>query len=86
LFDRLPDLFRIAVLSHLEPDDCTVLAQVAKPWLAVVVSHGLPRAGRKGQVKLKLQDFLGQGGPGRYSSHPPSMPYMSRNEGSQCVG
>ena len=50
------------VLSRLyptDPTDCTLLARVAKPWLAVVVANNLPRAGKGGAVPLKIEDFLG---------------------------
>ena len=37
-----------------------MLAQVAKPWLAVVLANKLPRAGMtEGAVKLKVVDFVG---------------------------
>ena len=47
------------VLARLDPTDCSLLARVAKPWLAVVVANNLPRAGRKGAVALKVADFVG---------------------------
>jgi len=37
-----------------------MLAQVGKPWLAVVVANNLPRAGKRaGAPPLKLVDFVG---------------------------
>ena len=36
-----------------------MLAQVAHPWLAVVVANKLPRAGKGGSVPLKLRAFVG---------------------------
>jgi hypothetical protein len=47
------------VLARLDATDCAMLAQVAKPWLAVVLANKLPRAGKEGAVKLELQDFVG---------------------------
>jgi hypothetical protein len=47
--------------SHSRPDpkDCAMLAQVGKPWLAVVLANNLSRAGKRGAVKLSLVDFVG---------------------------
>jgi hypothetical protein len=36
-----------------------MLAQVGKPWLAVVLANNLSRAGKRGAVKLSLVDFVG---------------------------
>ena len=47
------------VLSRLDPTDCAVLAQVAKPWLAVVVANDLPRVGQTPGWPLKIIDFVG---------------------------
>ena len=47
------------VLERLEPIDCAMLAQVGKPWLAVVVANNLPRAGKSVGLPLKLVDFVG---------------------------
>ena len=46
------------VLSRLDPTDCAILAQVARPWLAVVVANNLPRAGKGGAVPLQIADFV----------------------------
>jgi len=47
------------VLSRLDPTDCALLGQVAKPWLAVLVANNLPRAGKGGAVPLRLERFSG---------------------------
>jgi hypothetical protein len=47
------------VLQRLDPTDCTMLARVGKLWLAVVVANNLPRAGKGGAGRLKLEDFVG---------------------------
>ena len=52
-----PDLLGL-VLAQLDPTNCALLSRVGKPWLAAVVSRGLPRAGKGGAVPLKLVDFL----------------------------
>ena len=38
--------------------DCTVLAQVGKPWMAAVVASGRSRAGKCEGVPLELRDFV----------------------------
>jgi hypothetical protein len=47
------------VLQRLNPTDCTLLARVAKPWMAVVVANNLPCAGKGGAEALQLRDFVG---------------------------
>ena len=54
-----PELFAAEVLARLGPAGCAVVAQVGHPWLAAVVSSGLPRAGKSAGVPLKLKDFIG---------------------------
>ena len=49
------------VLKWLDPTDCAMLARVAKPWRAVVVANNLPRAGERGAVRLKIDNFVGSG-------------------------
>jgi len=46
------------VLERLDPKDCAMLAQVAKPWLEVMAADNLPRAGKAGSVQLKVVDFV----------------------------
>ena len=53
LLEQWPDLLGL-VLAQLDPTDCALLSRVGKPWLAAVVSRGLPRAGRGGAMPLKL--------------------------------
>ena len=54
------DVLVKGLLGRLDPTDCALLALVGKPWLAVVVASGAPRAGMGGgAVKLKLADFVG---------------------------
>ena len=52
-----PDLLGL-VLARLDPTDCALLSRMGKPWLAAVVSRGLPRAGKGAAVPLKLVDFV----------------------------
>ena len=52
-----PDLLGL-VLAQLDPTDCALLSRVSTPWLAAVVSRGLPRAGKGAAVPLKLVDFV----------------------------
>ena len=59
LLEEWPDLLGL-VLAWLDPTDCALLAQAGNPWLAAVVSRGLPRAGKRGAVLLKLKDFVGR--------------------------
>jgi len=59
LLEEWRDVLVKHVLEQLEPKDCAMLAQVGKPWLAVVVANNLLRAGRMGAVRLKLEDFVG---------------------------
>ena len=40
------------VLGRLDPTDCALLSLVGKPWMAVVVANNLPRAGKRGAVKM----------------------------------
>jgi hypothetical protein len=47
LAERHPVLFAVEVLQRLDPVDRTMLAQVGRPWLAVLVS-GLPRMPNQG--------------------------------------
>jgi hypothetical protein len=57
LLEEWPDLLGL-VLARLNPTDCALLSQVGKPWLAALVSRGLPRAGKGGAVSLKLIHFI----------------------------
>ena len=50
--------FAREVLARLDPTDRALLAQVGRPWLAAVVSSGLPRAGKRGAVPLMLKDVV----------------------------
>ena len=59
LLEEWRDVLVMHVLSRLDPTDCAILAQVGKPWLAVVLANNLPRAGKGTAVKLKLVDFVG---------------------------
>jgi hypothetical protein len=45
LLERFPDLFAQKVLRHLDPIDCTFLAQTGGACRAAVAASGLPRAG-----------------------------------------
>jgi len=58
LLEEWPDLLGL-VLARLNPMDCALLSQVGKPWLAAVVSRGLPRVGTEGAVPLEVGDFVG---------------------------
>ena len=55
LLEEWRDVLVKEVLAQLDPTDCAVLAEVAKPWLAVVVANNLPRAGKV----LEVGDFVG---------------------------
>ena len=57
LLEEWPDLLGL-VLAQLDPTDCALLSRAGKPWLAAVVSRGLPRAGKGGAVPLKLTEFI----------------------------
>jgi hypothetical protein len=59
LLEEWRDVLVKHVLARLDPTDCALLAQVGKPWLAVVVANNLPRAGQGGAVPLKIADFIG---------------------------
>jgi hypothetical protein len=59
LLEEWRDVLVKHVLSRLDPTDFTLLARVAKPWLAVVVANNLPRAGKGGAVPLRVSDFVG---------------------------
>jgi hypothetical protein len=59
LLEQWRDVLVRHVLERLDPKDCAMLAQVAKPWLAVVVVNNLPRAGKGEAMPLKLVDFCG---------------------------
>jgi hypothetical protein len=59
LLEELPAVLAAEVLSRLVPADNAVLAQVARPWLEVVLTFGLPRAGKTAGVPLKLSEFVG---------------------------
>ena len=60
LLEKYHDVLVKHVLSRLDPTDCALLAQVGKPWLAVVVANNLPRAGQGGDaMPLQLEDFFG---------------------------
>ena len=48
----LPDLVVQAVLKRLDSTDCTMLAQVGRPWLAAVLASGLPRLLKGRTVQL----------------------------------
>jgi hypothetical protein len=43
LLEEWPDLLGL-VLARLDPTDYALLSRVGKPWLAAVMSRGLPRA------------------------------------------
>ena len=62
LLEKLPLVFAAEVLPWLDPADRAVVAQVALPWLAAVVSSGLTCAGKSEGVPLKLVDFIGSAG------------------------
>ena len=57
MLDEWPDLLGL-VLARLDSTDYALLSRVGKPWLAAVVSRGLPRAGKGGAVPLKLIKFI----------------------------
>ena len=57
LLEEWPDLLGL-VLAQLDPMDYALLSRVGKPWLAAVVTRGLPRAGKGGGGALKLVDFV----------------------------
>jgi len=57
LCQALPDLFEQEVLKRLDPISLTMLAQVGRPWLAAVLSSGLPRVPRGVRVRLRLVEF-----------------------------
>jgi len=59
LLEDSPEFFAAEVLARLGPAACAVVAQVGHPWLAAVVSSGLPRAGKSVGVPLKLKQFIG---------------------------
>jgi len=59
LLEDLPDFFAAEVLAWLDPTDCAILAQVGRPWLAVVVANNLPCAGKAGAVPLNVDEFVG---------------------------
>jgi hypothetical protein len=59
LLEEWRDVLVKHVLERLDPTDCALLAQVGKPWLAVVVGNNRPRAGKGWSVPLKLADFVG---------------------------
>ena len=59
LLEEWRHVFVKEMLARLDPTDCAMLAQVGKPWLAVLEACKLPRAGTEGAIKLKLVDFLG---------------------------
>ena len=48
LLEEWRDVFVMEVLARLDPTDCAMIALVARPWLAVVVASGSPRAGTGG--------------------------------------
>jgi hypothetical protein len=59
LLEEWRDVLVKHVLAWLDPEDFAMLAQVGKPWLAVVVANKLPRAGKEGAVPLVLSHFVG---------------------------
>ena len=66
------------VLAGLNATDCALLARVGRPWLAVVLAHKLPRAGKDGAVALKISRLASDilrtmplCGTGSYSSSAP---------------
>ena len=59
MLEFLPEVLEREVLPRLDPVDRTVLAQVARPWLAAVVASGLIRAGKSAGVPLKIKEFVG---------------------------
>jgi hypothetical protein len=58
LLDEWREVLVKHVLERLDPNDVAMLAQVGKPWLAVVVANNLPRAGKVDAPPLKPRDFL----------------------------
>ena len=58
LLEEWRDVLVTHVLARLDPTDCALLAQVGKPWLAVVLANNLPRAGKGGAVPLKIEEFV----------------------------
>jgi len=57
LLERFPDLFKREVLERLDPTDRTMLAQVGRPWLAAVLTSGLPGLPNWVRVWLRLSSF-----------------------------
>jgi len=57
MLEEWPDLLGL-VLAQLDPTDYALLSRVGKPWLAAVVSRGLPLAEKGCAVPLKLVDFV----------------------------
>ena len=52
-----PDLLGL-VLARLDPTDYALLSRVGKPWLAAMVSRGLPLAGKGDAAPLKRKQFV----------------------------
>ena len=59
LLEDMREVLAAEVLPLLDPTDLAVLAQMGPPWLALVVSSGLPRAGKSAGLLLKLREFVG---------------------------
>ena len=59
LLEEWRDVLVKHVLSRLDPTGCTLLARVAKPWLAVVLANNLPR-GREGRCRSSSRTLSGQ--------------------------
>jgi len=57
LLEDLPYLFEKEVLERLDPVDRTMLEQVWRPWLAAVLTSGLPRLPKGVWVRLRLREF-----------------------------
>ena len=53
LLERFPDIFAQKVLRHLDPIDCTFLAQAGGACRAAVAASGLPREGTRRVVQGK---------------------------------
>jgi len=45
------------VLERLDPTDCTLLARLVKPWLAVALANNLPCA-RLGAMNIQLMIYI----------------------------
>ena len=63
LLETFPDFFMKEVLERLDTMDRTMLAQVGHPWLAAVMTSGLPRLPKNLTVarRLRLEEFCTSG-------------------------